>query len=646
MSATKKLPSTGICQVTRRLLALWAMGLTSLTLAPAAMSQDLSSFAVLAGQTITNTGPTTISGNIGLSPGTDFPGSSDVVLTNGTIHIADGVAVQAKNDLSTAFTTLMGRPADATLAEELGGQILSGGTYSISNAATLTGTLTLDGGPDDIFIFQIGSSLTTASASSIVLTGTVDPSNVFFVVGSSATLGSSSAFVGQILAQTSITLNTTASIDCGAALAQTGAVTLDTNVINICTFTTNADEIADILGDDITRNGGSIVDAIDDFVADGGTLPLSFELLALLSPTELAAALEQLSGELGTEVAPVSTQTMDNFLDLLGRSHGSSVALVNGYDQPQSGGTVSVMGYAASAPQARSDVFAAFDAPMRQAPASDWTAWIDSYGSVSHVEGDATSGANGRTITDFGVALGFERQINAATMVGLAVSGGGADFNLDDSLGSGRSAMLQAALFARNDFDQAYLSGAIAAGVHRVSLDRYLTIAGEDHFIAEFNTINFAGEVEAGYHVGALTPFVALRGHVVSTPAYSEVTESGSSIFALDYEANLAANLRTEIGTRVDWSTDLQSGDTVTLYASAAWAHEVRTGDDVTATFQAMPGAPFTIAGATPAADSILVEAGAEVLLTTGLALTGTIEAGLSSNAVSYGATGGVNYSW
>ena len=634
----------------RRRAVLLGASIAGAVLSTGVFAQDLSSYAILAGSTITNTGTTTIYGNIGLSPGTSFtgqgPGANSIVLTGGTIHIADAVAVQAKSDLTSAFNVLMGRPSTA-LVGDLGGQILTAGVYSYASSAQLTGTLTLNGGPDDIFIIQVGSSLTTATNSAVVLTGGAVASNVFFVVGESATLGTTTAFVGQIMAGTSISLNTSATILCGAALAQTGAVTLDTNTINRCVFTAAPEDIGDILGDDITGNGGSIVDAIDDYVANGGTLPLSFQLLALLSPTELAEALEQMTGELGTGVAPAGMQGMDSFLSLLRGGRGGSLAMVTGQDQPVSGGTVSVMGYAPTTPQAGGEAFAGFDTPSYPLPlAGEWTIWASGFGGQSRVDGDAGSGSHERTINDYGVAFGVERQVSAETMFGLAISGGGTDFELADSLGSGNTAMLQAAVYARSEFDQAYVAAALAAGVHHVSLDRYLTFAGTDHFAAEYDATNVAGEIEAGYHIGWFTPYVALRGQVFSTPAYSEGTVSGASTFALDYAANTTTSLRSEIGARADWVADLGENSTLTLYASAAWAHEMYWGDEVTASFQLLPGSSFTVTGATPAADSVLASAGAEFELGTGLAFNASLDGKYAANALAYSATAGLSYSW
>jgi hypothetical protein len=189
------------------------------------------SFAVLAGQSVTNTGGTTITGDLGVSPGnavTGFPPGTVI----GAIHAGDAVALQAQSDLTTAYNNAAGQAADATIAGDLGGLTLGPGVYRASSSIGLTGTLTLDahGDPNAVFIFQIGSTLTTASASRVLLVNGAQPCNVFWQVGSSATIGTTSTFVGNILALTSITVTTGATID-GRALARNGSVTLDSNVI-------------------------------------------------------------------------------------------------------------------------------------------------------------------------------------------------------------------------------------------------------------------------------------------------------------------------------------------------------------------------------------------------------------------------------
>ena len=196
-------------------------------------------FAVLAGSTVTNTGPTVITGgNVGVSAGsaiTGFPPGT--IASPFTTHAADAVAAQAQSDLTTAYNAAAGLSFTQDLTgQNLGGLTLTPGVYSYyATSAQLTGTLTLNdlGDPNALFVFQIGSTLTTASNSSVVTIngGSVPGDSVFWQVGSSATLGTGTAFEGHILAQDSITLNTGASILYGSALARTGAVTLDTNRI-------------------------------------------------------------------------------------------------------------------------------------------------------------------------------------------------------------------------------------------------------------------------------------------------------------------------------------------------------------------------------------------------------------------------------
>lgn len=187
-------------------------------------------FAVLAGSTVTNTGATTITGDLGVSPGsavTGFPPGT----VNGTTHTADAVALQAQADLVTAYNDAAGRTPVTAVATELGGTTLTAGVYG-NDTLGLTGTLTLDaaGDPSSVFIFKAASTLITASNSNVALINGASACKVFWQVGSSATLGTGTKFVGNILALTSIALQTGATLD-GRALARNAAVTLDTNVI-------------------------------------------------------------------------------------------------------------------------------------------------------------------------------------------------------------------------------------------------------------------------------------------------------------------------------------------------------------------------------------------------------------------------------
>jgi hypothetical protein len=190
------------------------------------------SFAVLAGSTITNTGPSVIEGSLGLSPGTAVTGFPPGRVEDGSTYAANAIAQQAKADLTTGYLDAAGRTPFVDTGADLGGMTLAPGVYRASSSLGLTGTVTLNGHGDAsaIFIFQAGSTLITASSSDVLLENGAQACNVFWQVGSSATLGTDSTFTGTIMALTSISLNTGAVVY-GRALARNGAVTLQSNTI-------------------------------------------------------------------------------------------------------------------------------------------------------------------------------------------------------------------------------------------------------------------------------------------------------------------------------------------------------------------------------------------------------------------------------
>lgn len=188
-------------------------------------------YAVLAGATVTNTGPSQISGSVGVHEGSAVVGFPPGIITNGVIHAADVQAAQAKIDLTAAYDDAAGRPSSAAASADLVGQTLVSGVYT-GPTLGLTGELTLDaqGDPNAVWIFQAASTLITASDSTVLLVNGAQACNVFWQVGSSVTLGSNSNFVGTVMALTSIAAQTGARIE-GRVLARNGEVTLDNNVI-------------------------------------------------------------------------------------------------------------------------------------------------------------------------------------------------------------------------------------------------------------------------------------------------------------------------------------------------------------------------------------------------------------------------------
>jgi hypothetical protein len=234
LPVTRRLAATlATCTLAAIVVAAAVGSTATAAIVPTVALGTSADYAVLGGSTVTNTGGSILDNSLGLWPGpaiTGFP--PGIVLPPGTTDTTNAAAQQAQSDLTAAYVNAAGRPLDATTTADLAGLTLQGGVYAgpSKGALSLTGPLVLDGAgdPSSVFVFQTGSTLITGSGSSVTLINGAQACNVFWQVGSSATLGSGSVFVGNILALTSITVTTGVTVQ-GRALARNGAVTLDTD---------------------------------------------------------------------------------------------------------------------------------------------------------------------------------------------------------------------------------------------------------------------------------------------------------------------------------------------------------------------------------------------------------------------------------
>jgi uncharacterized protein with beta-barrel porin domain len=635
---------------------------------------SLALFGVLGSSTVTNTGASTITGtpaqpgDLGISPGNSFANVGIMTFsTGGVTHLGDATATSAQIDLTTVYNNLMGRTATANLTgQNLGGLTLVPGVYNFNSSAQLTGALTLNGlgNPNAVFIFNIGSALTTASASSVVLINGAQGGNVFWRIGSSATLGTTTAFSGDILAQASITLNTGADITCGAAWARSGAVTLDTDTITLCNLLaasgalapggvapggavlgpTGVPLFASLLPPSASANQRAVATGLDNFVSGGGALPLGFLNLFNLSPSDLANALTQISGEAGTGAAQAGTQAMNSFLSLVSNPFDNSRPFAEIPPPPP---------YVKALPaKAKARAFGAVPEARR------WSVWAAGYGGQSTANGDPFAvGSHNRSVGTFGYVTGLDYLLTPNTVVGFALGGGGTQYGLSDGLGGGRSDMAEAAVYSTTRINAAYVSAALAYGWNRFSTDRAVTVAGFDQLTANFSANDVGGRIEGGYrfaipdldHVRGrfgVTPYAAAQVQAFWTPAYSETAVSGQPTFALAYDAHTTTTARTELGAWLDWSTLVESGTTLVLRTRAAWAHDTWSQPSMTASFVALPGSSFTVTGAAPASDLMLASAAAEIWFAKNFSVGTRFDGEFAPSATRYAGTGWVRYTF
>ena len=633
-----------------------------LAVASVGSAQVLQDFAIVSGQSITNTGSTKIIGSIAISPGSAFT-TDEPLYQIGSRYLADAVALRIQNELTTLYTTLAGRKTsiggDLTATGELDGMTLKAGVYSFGNSSNLrnNGTLTFDAenNPDAVFIININSSLIVGTEAKVELLNGAQAGNIFYRVGSSATLQTDSLMQGQIVAMESITLVTRAEIVCGAGYARNGSVTLDTNRIEICSLDSTSFDDA-VVDSDLTQNGRSVAEALANFEINGGALPINFALLsAIQTPEELAASLDQLSGEVSTGIAPMGTQAMNTFLDVVIASWQRPIIVpAPARDEGVPYGMVSDKinaPYGNKIVHGDSDVGSA-TAPMTAAPtlsseqATRLSVWTSLYGSSSETDGDSSQGWHDRTSQNRGIAAGLNFALSERTDLGAALSWNTADFSLSENAGSGSSDTVFVALRGRTATERAYLEGALAYGRSAITTDRTLTIAGMDRLVGETDADILAAHVEAGYSMGIFTPFVGLRAQSHTTKAFTETAAEGTSTYALSYDEHTSKSLRSELGVQMQWPLGEAPAATPTFGLRAAWAHEFTTNDSGTRSFASLPDAPFAASGATQDRDSLILAANVGFAASNGVFVEGGLNTEQSKNASNVGGSITIGYSW
>lgn len=389
----------------------------------------------------------------------------------------------------------------------------------------------------------------------------------------------------------------------------------------------------------LNGNQRYVADALSGYFDGTGSIPGAF---FSLNPRGLSQA----SGEVATTAAQAAFDAQSQFLNILTDPFTSQQqdAAETASARPQA------LSYVAAREDAPHNAFAAMTlkAPSMQSFEQRWRVFGAAYGGNAQIGGNALLGSHDATSRVYGMMGGASYALSPATRLGFAFGGGGTSFGLSDGLGSGRSDLFQAGMFARHGFAQgAYLSGALAYGWHDVRTDRVVPTG--ELLRGDYKADVFSGRIETGWRIATplagVTPYAAGQAISYRMPNYFEQGNNTADSFALGYASRTLTAARSELGFRLD-RTMLLGATAVTLRSRAAWVHNFDTNRLAAATFLSLPGTGFIVKGAATAPDVALVSAGAEVWWRNGFALAATFEGEFSNNVHSYAGKGSIRYQW
>ena len=390
-------------------------------------------------------------------------------------------------------------------------------------------------------------------------------------------------------------------------------------------------------------NQGNVADALTGYFNNTGGIPTVF---ANLSANDLS----QVAGEAGSSVVtPMFSDASQFVSSVFSRAFDGGSG--DDASAPPLHGTI--LGYAPQSPVSRqgAEAYAAVTpnkAGLYNPITPRWHTWATGYAANSRVAGDTIVGSSATTSRAYGVVAGAN-WMGPNTTVGFALGGAGTSFSLDSGYGSGKADIFHAGFYGGHRFGRVYIAGLLGYGWYDASTDRTVTVAGTDALHAAFNASSYVGRAEAGYRftnpLFDVTPYGAAQLTVVDLPAYGETATEGSSQFALSYASRRPTTTRTELGLRFGKTLATAAG-TVRLSGRAAWAHDSVKGQGATATFQSLPGATFMVNGATPAADSALVSAGADYDFGNGWSAATNFDGEFSRTTEAYAGKATVRLRW
>lgn len=493
------------------------------------------------------------------------------------------------------------------------------------------------------------------------MTNGANGGNVFWLVGSSATLGDTTSFAGDILALTSISLNNAVTITCGAALAQTGAVTLINDFITIpafggCMTATKSDVLASLLltnlsallsGGGLTQNQTEVAEAIiSTITSKNGNSVL--EALASLPPSQLLAALNALSGEgvSGTQQAAFGASNM-----FMSAVMGQAVFFGNNIGQGRVGPTPPL-------------------GPLKLGPTDDgpdtigvvgdrpgtWRVWATGFGGTTSLDGNTRIGSTDLNAPTGGLASGLDYQVNRTTLVGIAGGFSASSFSVDQMRTSGTVEGPHIGLYGVERLGPLYLAGIAEYANFDNQTERAIVLGGSvptEWATGNFRSDDFSGRIEAGWaqSLGRLnvTPFAGLQWSRLTSQNFSEnsVTLDGNAgIFGLTFGSQVETSRLSSLGVQLDTRIPLANGMLLSPFGRVAWLHEFNPNRSIFATLISLPEASFAIEGAAAASDAARVNAGFKLDITEHTGVFAFFDGDFANQGQSYGGTGGLKFTW
>ncbi len=599
-----------------------------------------------------------ITGDIALAGGKATIVGWGPTKTVDTVSGWSGLTTQGSLDF-TGTSTLTGSVTVNSGTLWVSGSIASASGVTVENGATLSGTGT-------VAPLEIKSGGTLAPGKSAI--GTLNVSgNVTFDSGSNYYVKVSPSDADKTAATGSANLTggaVTATYETGSYLSKTYTIltadggrggTQFASLKNVSLPTGFTASLAYPTANDVTlvlalaKSGPTLPpgtqgtsDVISQYFNNGGSLPPGFVTLQGSGPN----AFTQVTGQPGagqsqsgfSATTEFVTTVSDN-LDSGGTAGGGSGATSYASERPLSPAVAGA--YAAVTPRDRAVDFG-----------ERWSVWATGYGGTSSVSGNVTAGTVRTTSQIYGVVVGAGLRPDPDTRIGFALGGAGTSFGLDQGLGSGRSDMFNAAIYAKRNFGPAYISGVFGYSWQSASTDRTVTVSGTDMLHASFQPQALTARVEGGWRaatpVGDIIPYGAFQSVTFFMPSYAESATLGSNQFALSYAGQQITASRTELGARFENISSMPDGDGIWKWKGrVAWAHDWNTDRTATATFQALPGSSsFTVNGAEPAADAVLVSFGGEIARRSGWSVSALYDGEFSSTTAVHAGRAKIRYGW